>query len=80
MDWLHLVGGRLKSDFRYSAKIVYNTFPWRDYNAKQRAEIEALADAVLLVRVHTLDWPLAELYLPLHQLIRRRHPTPTHYM
>ncbi|WP_084708263.1 class I SAM-dependent DNA methyltransferase [Marinobacter psychrophilus] len=64
MDWLHLVGGRLKSDFRYSAKLVYNTFPWPDYNAKQRAEIEALADEVLLVREDTFDWTMAEMYDP----------------
>jgi hypothetical protein len=30
MSWMRLVAGRLKSDFRYSASIVYNTFPWCD--------------------------------------------------
>lgn len=64
MDWLHLVGGRLKSDFRYSAKLVYNTFPWPDCSAKQRAEIEALADEVLLAREDTFDWTMAEMYDP----------------
>jgi len=28
MAWLRNVGGRLKSDYRYSAGIVYNNFPW----------------------------------------------------
>ena len=28
MSWLKLVGGRLKNDYRYSAGIVYNNFPW----------------------------------------------------
>jgi hypothetical protein len=28
MAWVRLVGGRLKSDFRYSGSMVYNTFPW----------------------------------------------------
>ena len=28
MAWMRLVGGRLKSDYRYSRTMVYNTFPW----------------------------------------------------
>ena len=28
MAWLATVGGRLKSDFQYSASMVYNNFPW----------------------------------------------------
>lgn len=64
MDWLHLVGGRLESRFRYSPKLVYNTFPWPDCMPKQRAEIEALADEVLLAREDTFDWTMAEMYDP----------------
>lgn len=64
MDWLHLVGGRLESRFRYSPKLVYNTFPWPDCTPKQRAEIEVLADEVLLAREDTFDWTMAEMYDP----------------
>jgi hypothetical protein len=28
MAWMRAVAGRLKSDYRYSANIVYNNFPW----------------------------------------------------
>jgi len=28
MAWMRQVGGRLKSDYRYSRTMVYNTFPW----------------------------------------------------
>jgi hypothetical protein len=28
MAWMRSVAGRLKSDYRYSANIVYNNFPW----------------------------------------------------
>lgn len=28
MAWMRAVAGRLKSDYRYSAAIVYNNFPW----------------------------------------------------
>lgn len=30
MSWVRYVCGRLKSDYRYSAGIVYNNFPWPD--------------------------------------------------
>jgi len=75
MDWLHLVGGRLKSDFRYSAKLVYNTFPWPDCTPKQRTEIEALADEVLLAREDTFDWTMAEMYDPdkMPKALRKAH-------
>ena len=75
MDWLHLVGGRLKSDFRYSAKLVYNTFPWPDCTLKQRTEIEALADEVLLAREDTFDWTMAEMYDPdkMPKALRKAH-------
>ena len=32
MAWLRYIGGRLKSDYRYSIGLVYNTFPWADPN------------------------------------------------
>ncbi|MBP3227689.1 MAG: methylase [Bacteroidaceae bacterium] len=28
MAWMRAVCGRLKSDYRYSASVVYNNFPW----------------------------------------------------
>jgi hypothetical protein len=75
MDWLHLVGGRLESRFRYSAKLVYNTFPWPDCTLKQRTEIEALADEVLLAREDTFDWTMAEMYDPdkMPKALRKAH-------
>ncbi|WP_320410795.1 type IIL restriction-modification enzyme MmeI, partial [Candidatus Venteria ishoeyi] len=30
MTWMRTVAGRLKSDYRYSAKLVYNNYPWPD--------------------------------------------------
>ncbi|MEW5783007.1 MAG: class I SAM-dependent DNA methyltransferase [Pseudomonadota bacterium] len=49
--WIRYVAGRLKSDYRYSAQIVYNNFPWPTApTEKQRAAIEAAAQDVLDVR------------------------------
>ena len=66
MDWLRLVGGRLKSDYRYSATLVYNTFPWPDVTDEQRRHIEALGEEVLLAREDTPEWTMAEMYDPDH--------------
>ena len=36
MAWMRAVCGRLKSDYRYSKEIVYNTFPWPKPTEEQR--------------------------------------------
>ncbi|RKR07627.1 N-6 DNA methylase [Kushneria sinocarnis] len=64
MDWLRLVGGRLESRYRYSATIVYNTFPWPDATDAQKAEIERLGRNVLLARECHPGSTMAELYDP----------------
>ena len=62
MAWLRQIGGRLKSDYRYSAGIVYNTFPWPDVADSQRAKIRSLAQAVFDARAHFPTSTLADLY------------------
>lgn len=65
MAWVRTVGGRLKSDFRYSSGIVYNTFPWPDSaGEKQRKAIEDAAQAVLDARAAHPGSSLADLYDP----------------
>lgn len=63
-DWMRTVAGRLKSDYRYSATLVYNTFPWPEVNDQQRKQIEALAEEVLLIREDYPEKSLADLYDP----------------
>ena len=50
MAWVAYVCGRLKSDFRYSASIVYNNFPWKELNEEQKDSITATAKEILKVR------------------------------
>jgi hypothetical protein len=64
MAWMSYVGGRLKSDYQYSIGVVYNTFPWPDATAAQRAKVEALAQAVLDARAAHPTSSLADLYDP----------------
>lgn len=63
-DWMRTVAGRLKSDYRYSATLVYNTFPWPDASEAKRKHIESLAEEVLLIREDYPDKSLADLYDP----------------
>ena len=64
MAWLRQIGGRLKSDYRYSIGLVYNTFPWPEISPAQEAKIAELAQAVLDARAAWPDSTLADLYDP----------------
>lgn len=64
MAWVRTVCGRLKSDYRYSAGIVYNNFPWPEATEKQRLSIERAAQTVLDVRALFERSTLADLYDP----------------
>jgi type I restriction-modification system DNA methylase subunit len=66
MAWMRLVAGRLESRYRYSAKLVYNNYPWpQNPTEKQKANVEAKAQAVLDARAKYPDSSLADLYDPL---------------
>ncbi|EOU1723272.1 methylase [Clostridium perfringens] len=75
MSWMRAVAGRLKSDYRYSAKIVYNNFPWPFVTDGQRAKIEKTAQAILDARALYPNSSLADLYDPLTmpQELRKAH-------
>lgn len=63
-DWMRMIAGRIKSDYRYSAKLVYNPFPWPEVTDSQRKTIEGLAEEVILTREEFPGCSLAELYDP----------------
>lgn len=62
MAWMRAVCGRLKSDYDYSKKIVYNNFPWPTPTEEQKAKIEQTAQAILDARALYPDSSLADLY------------------
>jgi len=65
MAWMRTVCGRLKSDYRYSAGIVYNNFPWPESpSGKQKEAIEKAAQGVLDARAKFQKATLADLYDP----------------
>ena len=64
MAWVRAIGGKLKTDYRYSAGLCYNPFPFPTLTAAQKAEIEDAAWEVLGAREAHYGKTLAELYDP----------------
>lgn len=62
MAWMRTVAGRFKSDYRYSAKIVYNNFPWPTVTEEQKQFIANTAQGILDARALYPDCSLADLY------------------
>lgn len=62
MAWMRTVAGRLKSDYRYSASIVYNNFPFLDLDEATKIKLEKTAQAILDARELYPDSSLADLY------------------
>ena len=75
MVWVKTVGGRLKTDYRYSAQLCYNTFPFPKISAEKKQEIESAAEDVLITRENYPEKTLAELYDPdkMPQDLREAH-------
>ncbi len=68
MAWVKVVCGRIKSDYRYSTRLVYNNYPWPEPpTAKHLAAVEKAAQLVLDARDQHLQTgaTLADLYDPL---------------
>ena len=58
MAWMKTVGGRTKSDYQYTNRLVYNTFPWPVASDARVATIERLVDNIIAERE---KWPAATL-------------------
>ena len=73
--WMRTVGGRIKSDYRYSKDIVYNNFPWPNPTEAQKAKIEETAQGILDARALYPDASLADLYdeLTMPPELRKAH-------
>lgn len=62
--WVRAVGGRLKTDIRYSATLCYNTFPFPKLTEAQKKELSILADNIITVREENYFLTLGEMYNP----------------
>lgn len=64
MVWLTTVSGKLKTDYRYSSVLCYNTFPFPEINQKQKEQINLHVFAILEEREKHSAKTLAQLYDP----------------
>lgn len=64
MVWTRAIGGRMKTDYRYSNTIVYNNFPVPPLSDSVKEKLTVTALRVLDVREYHCERTLAELYDP----------------
>ena len=64
MVWMRTVAGRLKSDYRYSSSIVYNTFPFPPISEQHQQKITQCVFRKLEEREKHSEKTLAQLYDP----------------
>ncbi|GAB2713874.1 class I SAM-dependent DNA methyltransferase [Arthrobacter bambusae] len=62
VDWMKLIGGRIKSDVRFSSTFVYNTFPLPPITDDQRVRLIQAAKEILAARELYPAWSLGDLY------------------
>jgi len=73
--WVRTVGGRLKTDYRYSATLCYNTFPFPRLTTTEKEELERFAQNIINVRDENFDMTLGEMYNPetMPEELRKAH-------
>jgi hypothetical protein len=62
--WIATVCGKLKTDFRYSNTLGWNTFPIPVLTEQNKADLTTCAEAILLAREAHFPASLADLYEP----------------
>lgn len=77
MAWVKTVGGRLKTDYRYSTQLCYNTFPFPTIREEKKKQIEEAAENILVTRAFYPEKTLAEMYDPdkMPEDLREAHAT-----
>ena len=64
MVWVDAVAGRIKSDYRYSNTLVWNTFPVPTLTDRNKADLARCAEDILLTREAHFPATIADLYDP----------------
>jgi hypothetical protein len=75
LAWVATVGGRIKTDYRYSNTLCWNTFPVPLLTEQNKAELTRCAEDILLARESHFPATLADLYDPnaMPEDLRRAH-------
>lgn len=75
MAWVRAVCGKLKTDYRYSNTLGWNTFPVPTLTEQNKADLTACAQEILLARENHFPATIADLYDPenMPDDLRRAH-------
>lgn len=73
--WIATVCGKLKTDFRYSNTMGWNTFPLPPLTEKNKADLTRCAEDILLAREVHFPATIADLYDPISmpEILRQAH-------
>jgi hypothetical protein len=73
--WVGLTAGRMKSDYRYSSGVCYNSFPLPPLTEQNKADLTRCAEDILLAREAHFPATMADLYDPekMPDDLRRAH-------
>ena len=73
--WIATVCGKLKTDYRYSNTLGWNTFPVPALTEKNKADLSRCAEDILLAREAHFPATIADLYAPdaMPENLRRAH-------
>lgn len=74
MTWLRAIGGKLKTDYRYSSRLVYNTFPIKNLSTQRKNEMSRVMLEILDLREFE-GGTLSELYNnnTMPESLRKKH-------
>lgn len=64
MAWIRTVCGKLKTDYRYSSTLGYNTFPCPPLTSQQKEKLNQSARNILFARANHPELTLADMYDP----------------
>jgi hypothetical protein len=62
LAWISITAGRMKSDYRYSTGVCYNSFPLPRLTRQNIADLARCAEDILLVRESHFPATIADLY------------------
>ncbi len=75
LSWVALTAGRMKSDYRYSSGVCYNSFPVPLLTEQNKIDLTCCAENILLAREAHFPATIADLYDPdnMPENLRRAH-------
>jgi hypothetical protein len=75
MSWVNAVGGKLKTDLRYTSSTCFNTFPAPTLTDQNKVDLTRSAENILLAREVHFPATIADLYDPetMPENLRRAH-------